>query len=567
MGSILKQNKLLLLITIVLSIISSIAYVYISIILKNVTDIALSGDLSAFKIVVIKSVLYLIILGLISYIYSICSKRLVCNIVQALRKKVFDGILRRNKEDFARVNTADYISAFTNDIKLIEEGWILPLLTLLQNAVIFIGALVVLFIISPIIALFLIGCFVLMLIVPAIFGKGLQDRQDRLSKQLSILTTKIKDVLSGYEVIKSYNIGRHIQTQFNDKNNEAVTARFRADKLMAASESLSEILAYLTLFSGFFIGAYLIIVGKISAGTLLALIQLSSSFVNPLMIIMQSLPHIQGVKPVLKRLDDFSNYEVTSFIGTHEPSFEKYIKAENISFSYNGDQKVLVDINLTIKRNKKYAIVGHSGCGKSTLIKLLTGCYSGFQGSITYDGTNICELDTEKLNKMIAVIHQNVYMFDDSIKENIYLYESFSQNELEHVLEVSGVNKFINLTPNGLESSVGENGSNISGGQRQRIAIARALIQNKPFLILDEGTAAIDMQNAYDIENRLLKLKDLTLLTITHNMNNDILRMYDEIIYMENGKIVETGRLDELLSHDSSFQRFFYLVKEETVAL
>ncbi len=561
MKSIFKQNKLLLSITVVLSIITSIAYVYIALILQKVTDTALSKDLSAFKIVLIQAVVYLLILGLIKYIYAICSKRLVCNIIRQLRNNVFQGILHRNVQDFTSVNSADYLSAFTNDIKLVEDNYILSLLMILQYIVMFVGTVIMLFIISPLIAVCLIGFLILMLVVPSFFGKALQRRQDRLSKTLSLFTVKIKDILSGYEVIKSYNMSSHIKSEFKKQNDETISARFNSDKLTAASESLSEILAYLTLFSGIFIGAYLIILGNISAGTLLALIQLSSSFVNPLMIIMQCVPKIQGVKPILIRLEEFSNYKDTSFTGTETPSFDNTIKADGLHFSYDKNHSVLNNTELIIKKNKKYAIVGQSGCGKSTLVKLLSGKYYNYEGEILYDEKDIRNLDIDQLTNMISTIHQNIYMFDDTVKENICLYESFSDEELKNALEISGVQQFLDNTPNGIQSLVGENGSNLSGGQRQRIAVARALIQKKPILILDEGTSAIDMQTAYDIENRLLKLENLTLITITHNMSRDILSMYDAIIYMENGAIAEIGKLDELISNNSAFYRFFNLQK------
>jgi len=561
MKSILKQNKLLISVTVILSIITSGAYLYIAIILQKVTDIALSRDLTAFKMVLIQSVSYFLILGLINYIYAICSKRLVCNIIKLLRNKVFHGILLRNVQDFTSVNTADYLSAFTNDIKLVEDNYILPLLMMLQNIIVFVGALIMLLIISPLITACLIGFLILMLVVPAFFGKALQKRQDRLSKTLSVFTVKIKDILSGYEVIKSYHMGSHIKSKFQEQNDKTISARFHSDKLMAASESLSEILAYITLFSGVFVGAYLVILGNISVGTLLALIQLSSSFVNPLMIIMQCVPKIQGVKPILIRLDDFSSYNNTSFTGTETPSFDYIIKADELCFSYDENHSVLNNVELLIEKNRKYAIVGQSGCGKSTLVKLLTGSYYDFEGKISYDGKDIRKLDIEQLTNMISVIHQNIYMFDDSIKENICLYESFSDKELDDVLTTSGVQQFLDIASNGIQSLVGENGSNISGGQRQRIAVARALIKKKPILILDEGTSAIDMQTAYDIESRLLKLDNLTLITITHNMSRDILSMYDQIIYMENGRIAETGILDELISNNGEFYRFFHLQK------
>lgn len=148
-------------------------------------------------------------------------------------------------------------------------------------------------------------------------------------------------------------------------------------------------------------------------------------------------------------------------------------------------------------------------------------------------------------------------MFDKTIKDNICLYKEFSKEQINNVLNLSGANKFIEETTNGLNYLVGENGSNLSGGQRQRIAIARALIQQTPILVLDEGTSAIDMQTAYDIESKLLSVENLTLITITHKMSEELLSLYDEIIYMENGQIVERGNLRELLDKKDKFFRFY----------
>ncbi len=561
MNQYLKENKLLLVITVFFNVISSAAVVFIAILLQRITDVAISGDLSAFKKTLLTSVIFILLIGILSYIYSLCSKRFIRNLTKMLRQNVFHGIFRRNVQDFTSVNTADYISAFTNDIKMIEDNYIVPLLETLQNIVIFLVTLVVLFIISPLIAVCLIVCVIVMLTLPSLLGRVLQTRQEALSKQLSFFTSKLKDLFSGYEVIKAYQMGKHIKKEFENENNKTVNAKYHADKLFALNESISGILAFLTQFSGLFIGAYLIIIGDITPGTLLALIQLSSTFVSPIMVMMQNIPKIKGIKPVIKRMHDMADYVDTSFTGTLSPSFTESIVVEDLSFSYNENQPVLRNINLTIHKNKKYAIVGHSGCGKTTLIKLLTGNYSSYDGSIAYDGSDFHNLNMEQLHQMYSIIHQNIYMFDDSIKQNICLHETFTTQELEVALKTSGVSQFLTHTQNGLLSPVGENGLNLSGGQRQRVAVARALIRKKPILILDEGTSAIDMQTAYDIESKLLAIDNLTLITITHNLSEDLLGLYDQIIYMENGSVIETGTLKELLSEQTRFYHFFTLQK------
>ncbi len=559
MRSLIKENRFLFIATVLLSVIVSAAYVFIAMVLREVTDTAVSGDMSRFRDVIIISVAYLLGIGIVNCIAAILSKLLICRIVRQLRSRVFSGILKRNMKDYSAVNTADYMSAVTNDIKLVEDNGIQPLLVIIENAVMFITAVVILFTINVIIGLCLIGCLVLMFAIPMLFGKALQRKQNIVSHKLSQFTTKIKDILAGYEVIKSYGMDEDVKAEYEEQNAENTTAKFQADRVTVLNQSVSEVLAYITVFSGFFIGAYFILIGEISAGVLLALIQLSSSFVNPLMLVMDGMPKVQGIKPVLSRLEAFSQYQDTSFAGTQTPKFDKSIRFDNVSFSYDDGSPVLKGVTFTLQKKKKYAIVGHSGSGKSTLIKLLTGTYADYDGQIFIDSDEMKALDIQKLRSMMAVIHQNVYMFSSSIKDNISLHQQYDKDEMQSVLDLSGVNLFLKDIPNGLDTCVGENGSSLSGGQRQRVAVARALMQKSPLLILDEGTAAIDKQTAYAIENGLLSINNLTLITITHNLRPELLSQYDGIIFMQDGRIVESGTFEELLNASESFNGFYQL--------
>ena len=221
--------------------------------------------------------------------------------------------------------------------------------------------------------------------------------------------------------------------------------------------------------------------------------------------------------------------------------------------------QVLNEVDCIIEKGKKYAVVGKSGCGKSTFIKLLTGYYSDYKGKIVYDDRELDLLEKEDVVQLSSIIHQNIYLFDETILDNICLHEDYPKEIVDKVIKESGLDEFIAELPEGIFYRVGENGSNLSGGQKQRIAVARALIRNKPILILDEGTSAIDMQTAYDIESRLLKINDLTLITITHNLEEKLLKKYDEIIYMDNGNIKEQGHFQELVNASSCFSEYVHL--------
>ncbi len=184
-------------------------------------------------------------------------------------------------------------------------------------------------------------------------------------------------------------------------------------------------------------------------------------------------------------------------------------------------------------------MVGASGCGKSTFIKLLSGNYSDYQGGICYDGVELRQLDILELRKIVTVIHQNTHIFNDTIRYNICLGEEFPEEDFENALRLSGVDGFLPSVTGGVDGLCGEDGANLSGGQKQRIALARALVRGIDFLILDEGVSAIDVESANAIEQDLLDMENLTLLTITHRIKDGLLGDYDRVLTMDEGRVTE----------------------------
>ena len=557
----MKKNKVLLICTIIFSVISSISVVMLSLFIQSIIDCVTEGDLERFKQVLIYTIAYSMLMGGFYYIYGILSKTFIINVTWGLRNRIFSGIFKQNFKDFNSTNTADHISALTNDTKLIEENYLIPLLSVIQYSVMFIATIAILLYLSPIVTLGLFISMFVMFIVPNIFGKALENKQIRLSNQLSSFTSKIKDMLSGYDVIRVFNIKEDTKNEFENENTKLATSKFKVDKLIVVNETLSQLLGMGVQFVSIFLSSYLVIKGNLTMGMLIAIIQLSSTFIQPVIMIMSNIPKILSIKSVLNKLEKLENYKNNDFIGNEIATFESKIEVNNLSFAYEDNNIAINDIDLKIYKNKKYAIVGESGCGKSTLVKLLLGYYSNYDGKIKFDNNDIRILNVESLNEMFSIIHQNVYMFDKSIKDNICLYKDFSFERINNILEVSGIDKFIHELDEGIDYMVGENGSNLSGGQKQRIAIGRGLIQNTPILVLDEGTSSIDMQTGYDIESRLLKIKDLTLITITHNMSEELLSLYDEIIFMKDGRIVDKGSLEELLEKRGRFLDFYSLEK------
>ena len=533
-----KKNGFFLAVTLMAGILASVLASGIAILLQKVVDVAVTKQTEAFGKLFLFAVGYILVLCVMNYTSALMEKYLTEKMIKQYRRDIFKGIMDRRPIRYYGENTADYISALTNDMKLIEDNYIAALLNTFQLVVMFAVTLVILLILSPMVTAILILTFLLMFLLPATIGRCLEKRQDRVSAQMAAFTEKLKDILSGYEVLRSYDRIEAAKYRFQEENEEEIRVRFRAARLFALNEGLSDTLAVLSTITVIFVSAYLVLIGQITMGTLLALVQLSSSFMAPVMLLMQNVPRIQSMRAVIARLNSYAeDGPAVKPLSLELPSFEKGIELDGASFSYDGEQTVLADITMRIDKGGKYAVMGPSGCGKTTLIKLLLGYFEDYGGSIRYDGRELRALDMDKIAGIISVIHQNVYLFNLSVRENILLFEEFDEAALAEAVEKSGVSLFIDEKEGGLDHGAGENGALLSGGQRQRVALARALIRRAPFVILDEGTSALDRKTACEIESRLLEDEELTLLTITHNPDPQLMRRYDEIYRMNDGRL------------------------------
>ena len=539
----------------VMSLVVSGMSVYLSNILRDIVDIALSFDLDGFYHLLLTSAIFFILFGISEALYA----GFVAKTLQKVREDVFKGIMNQEMGQFESVNSADYISALTNDVKLLEDNYLLPLATAFQMGATLIIAIGFLLYYSLIVSGGLLGTLILLIIVPVLFGGLAKKRQTQVSESLSLFTIKIKDIFSGFEVIKSFQMDKQVAESFKKQNREVIKTNFKFYHLNSIIGAVSSVISLFMQVGVVFFSAWLIINGQLSAGTLVAILVVAGQITGPVQALSQMVPQILGSKEIINRLENFSS-QVPVHNGNLVATFNDNICVKELSFTYpNKEEAALKKIDFTFEKNKKYALIGKSGCGKTTLVKVLMGHLNGYLGHVTFDQIDLKKLSNQSLGKIPAMVHQNVYMFDETIEQNISLHQIHRSEDLLLAIENSGVSLFLDESLT-LQSKVGENGSNLSGGQRQRIAVARALVQNKPLLILDEGTSALDRQTAMDIEKRLLNLESLTLLTITHSLDSQMLSQYDEIIYMEDGTIVESGSYAQLMESQGKFKHYMQMI-------
>ena len=540
----------------------AIMQVLIALIIQQIVDTAMNKDVNGFIDMIIFSIIFFMIMGINDYLNKTTQFIYIKKTLTDFKEDIFRGIIRKNYKDFNSENTAEYISQLTNDINMVETKYLVPYLEMIGDVVIFVGTAAILLWINPWVTLVVCATSALLFLVPAILGAPTAKRQDDVSKQNSIFTTRIKDIFSGYEVIKSYNIVDTMTEEFLGENSTVENLKFKANHIQGISQALSMFLGIMSQVSTIALGGYFLIKGQLTVGTLFAIVQLANGICWPITWIVSKVTLVKGMKEVNSKLLSIINESKEKKDTVKLENLKKEIELKDITFAYNEDRNALDGLSVRFEKDKKYAIVGRSGSGKSTLLKLLLGYYDDFDGEISFDGHNYDKLDKNSINNQMSIIHQNVYMFDKTLKENIILGKDFRGEVLEKALEDSGVSEFLTALPKGVDSEIGENGNNLSGGQKQRVAIARSLIQNTPILLLDEGTSALDSKTAFEIEDTLLNIEDLTVITVTHKLIDSILKRYDEIIVMDNGNVVEKGSFDELINNKGEFYNLYTIEGE-----
>jgi len=528
-----------------------------------IVDIFSNGETEKFVPIILASIFLIILLFVTECVDGYVMSSYIKNTVNYLRCDIFTKILNKDMKDFSLDNSGKYISILYNDIKIIEDSLLNNIFLVISSFISFIISLLFLFSISPSIVIFIVIFGILGFVIPNALSKKLIIEKNNYSHNLEEITSVTKDLFSGFEVIKGFNIGSKINTIFKNSSNTVESTKKKCSILESIIKGFSLSFSVTVYLGVLILGGYLMYKGEISVGTAIIIIQLSTHIVGPVKTSISLINQIKSVSLIADKIDEILYDSCEDIEEVSLPKFENSIEVKNLDFSYTNDRKALNNINLTFEKNKKYAIVGESGCGKSTLIKLLMRYYKDYNGDILIDNKDIHKIFSNDLYKNMSMIQQNVFMFDDSIKENIKLFANYSDEEVLSICDRSGLSNLISRLSDGINSLVGENGNKLSGGEKQRIAIARSLINNTKILILDESTSALDNETAYNLESSLLSINDLTLIVVTHKLIKNILLNYDEIIVMKDGMVIEKGSFDYLISLKGYFYSLYYLQNED----
>ena len=451
--------------------------------------------------------------------HQVSMNMFVCKLNHDIRVRTFAGIMRKPYQEFRARASSDYVSALTNDLQLLSSTYISPLCLTLFVVAGMVRSLLLMLYYQPFIALCAVLFAALIAVIPFLMGKLVGKHQGRRSEALSALNGQMSEAFSGFEVIRSFGIQGQIDRRFRECCETLKRREYQYYAAASFADGMGQFFSLLAQTAILVMACYMVLRGKLSMGALVVFIGLNGSFCGNFSTILQFLPALKGAKPLIDRMNALADDPACASPGGEEgvPLVRDTITVENLSFRYGG-KSVLQDLSLQFRRGGKYAVTGPSGCGKSTLLKLLLGWLPGCGGAIRFDGRDANEFAPEQLQRQMSYIEQNVFLFNSTIRDNITLGKAFTDEQMEKALRDSALAGDLASMPDGLDTVVGEEGGKLSGGQKQRVAIARALIHERSILLVDEGTSALDQENADIVERSLLANPDLTLILVSHHL-------------------------------------------------
>lgn len=409
-----------------------------------------------------------------------------------------------------------------------------------------------------------LGCVIFLPVFATVIryvSKSLREFGHQSQESLEEVTKTLKEGLDGVRVIQSFNLQETIKNRFKNQVHDYLNKRRKIIKREELGSPINEWFAALLVCGICLFQAELILTGESDVAGFIAFLIGAGLLDKPVKKTQQAVIRVQQNIVALERLNEVlaSETEVEEPLDPREfPDSWDSIQFNNVSFSYN-DSKVLDAVNLQIRKGEVVALVGESGSGKSTLAGLLQRFFDPIEGQISIGGISIDEFSTGSLRQNIGYVTQDVFLFDDSIENNIWFGNlNRKREDIKKAAEMANATNFIEATPRGFQSNVGERGGRLSGGEKQRISIARAVFKDPPILILDEATSALDSASEAEVQKGIeTLLKGRTALVIAHRLSTII--NSDRIIVMKEGKIVEEGTHHSLLEKNAEYARFHRL--------
>lgn len=551
-----KENKLVAFLSMIVFISLSMIYTAISWILQIIFDYMAGKGAFSLTTILLLVVSFMLAISLIFALKRSSYPRFLEKAMNQYKESVIKKLLQKSYSDFSLANSGTYLSVLTNDCERIQEKYLKKIFDFVQDVLMLVSSLALMIYYSPLLTVIALIISVLPMACSILTANGIATREEQVSKSNESYTALTKDVLNGVSVIKSFKAEQEVINRYQNQSMELEHTKNLREKTMTTVSALGTISSLGTQLGVMLVGAWMVNahIGVITAGMVLAFTNLMNGVLQPIASLPQMLGEMKGAKKLISKMADYmSNVKEDS--GEIIDDSIKSVVLRDVSYVYDLDHKVLKNINLTLQAGKSYAIVGPSGAGKSSLINLLMGYYKDYEGSVKLNNHELSNVSKSSLYDKTTLMQQSVFMFDASILDNITLFKPFPNAEVNRVIHLAGLDDLI--AAKGKDYQCGENGSHLSGGEKQRIAIARSLLKKSEILLVDEATSALDNETSANVTQSILDLQGILRLVVTHRLDANSLKQYDEILVMKSGELIERGSFEELMNQKAYFYSLY----------
>ncbi len=469
-------------------------------------------------------------------------------------------LLGKSISSFRDESTATYLSALSNDATSIETDYLEQQFDLLTKVLTFVGALTLMLWYSPLLTLIAFAITLLPLAASILTGNKLTPVEKKVSSANANFTAALNECLSGFSVIKSFQAEKEIFNFFVRSNRELEDKKFSKRRLKTLVGMIGALAGIFAQLGVFIAGTWLVLsTHSLTGGTVILFVNLMNFVIDPIATLPGLLASRRAAKGLMGKLAEALEKNPTAEGHRDISELKEGLRLDKLSFAYEEGKDVLHQLSAKFEAGKAYAVVGGSGSGKSTLLHLLMAGNTGYQGQIFFDDTELRDLSTSSLYHLISTIQQNVFVFNASIRDNVTMFRDFPQAELDKAIHSAHLDELIERR--GEDSLCGENGNALSGGEKQRISIARSLLKQTKLLLADEATSSLDAQTAHQVTSDILDLQGITRIIVTHTLEEALMKRYDGILVLKDGRIEESGRFEDLMAARGYFCALFTLAQ------